>query len=285
MNAKQEGINARHEAVAQALENIRFRIVVFSGKGGVGKSTVAVNLACALTESCCSVGLLDADITGPNIPHMLGIHDPAEAIGTEIQPQEAYGVKVVSLASMVPAEAPVIWRGPMRSNAIEQLLGETAWGTLDALIIDLPPGTGDEVLTIAQRTSPQMAIVVTTPQEVSLMDARRAVNMAKELKIPRIALLENMSGFVCPNCGTRLDLFGSGTAQSDAARLGVEYLGQIPIDPDLRTGSDQGEPIVVSHPESPSAQTFRSIVNRLGLDLGCSDPAATGSKFDHDNTQ
>ena len=284
MNAKQEAVNARHEAVTQALENIRFRIVVFSGKGGVGKSTVAVNLACALTQGSCTVGLLDADITGPNIPHMLGIHDPAEAIGTEIQPQEAYGVRVVSLASMVPAEAPVIWRGPMRSNAIEQLLGETAWGTLDALIIDLPPGTGDEVLTIAQRTSPQMAVVVTTPQEVSLMDARRAVNMAKELKIPRIALLENMSGFVCPNCGTRLDLFGSGTAQTDAARLGVEYLGQIPIDPDLRPGSDQGDPIVVSHPESPSAQAFRSIVDRLGPEIRDSDPKATNGKTDRDNT-
>ena len=284
MNAKQETVDARHEAVAQALANIRFRIVVFSGKGGVGKSTVAVNLACALAGSDCSVGLLDADITGPNIPHMMGIHDPAEAIGTEIQPQEAYGVKVVSLASMVPAEAPVIWRGPMRSNAIEQLLGDTAWGSLDALIIDLPPGTGDEVLTIAQRTSPQMAIVVTTPQEVSLMDARRAVNMAKELKVPRIALLENMSGFVCPHCGTRLDLFGSGTAQSDAARLEVQYLGQIPIDPDLRTGSDQGDPIVVSHPESPSAQAFRSIVNHLEPDVCSSDPAAASSTSDQKDT-
>ena len=245
------------------MARIRFRVVVFSGKGGVGKSTVAVNLACALSARGCSVGLLDADITGPNVPHMMGINAPAEAIGHEIQPQEAYGVKVASLASMVPAEAPIIWRGPMRSNAIEQLLGETAWGSLDALIIDLPPGTGDEVLTIAQRTLPQMAIVVTTPQEVSLIDARRAVNMAKELKIPQIALLENMSGYVCPHCGAHLDLFGAGTAESDAKRLEIEYLGGVPIDPNLRTGSDQGLPIVTTHPDAASAKAFQSIADRL----------------------
>ncbi|MBN1859801.1 Mrp/NBP35 family ATP-binding protein [Candidatus Bipolaricaulota bacterium] len=264
MNARQEEVDARHRALEQALADIRFRIVVFSGKGGVGKSTVAVNIACALAKAGCSVGLLDADITGPNVPHMLGIDDAAEAIENEIQPQEAYGVKVVSLASMMPAEAPVIWRGPMRSNAIEQFLGETAWGELDALVIDLPPGTGDEVLTIAQRTSPQMAIVVTTPQEVSLMDARRAINMAKELKIPRIALLENMSGYVCPHCGERLDLFGSGTARVDAERRGIEYLGHIPIDPDLRIESDQGHPIVMTDSKSISAMAFESIASKIG---------------------
>jgi len=278
MNSRKQATDARHDALEQVLARIRYRIVVFSGKGGVGKSTVAVNLACALAGSGCSVGLLDADITGPNVPHMLGIDGPAEAIGNEIQPQEAYGVKVVSLASMVPAEAPVIWRGPMRSNAIEQLLGETAWGDLDALVIDLPPGTGDEVLTIAKCTSPQMAVVVTTPQEVSLMDARRAVNMAKELKVPRIGLLENMSGYVCPHCGTRLDLFGSGTASSDAKRLEIDYLGEVPIDPDLRTSSDQGHPIVVGHPDSRSAEAFQAIARQLRVAVCDSGDAANPSR-------
>jgi len=255
---KQEQTDRQME---ETLRRIKHRIVVFSGKGGVGKTTVAVNLACALAARGIRVGLLDADITGPNVPQMVGIDEPPRVDGERLLPHERFGVRVVSLASMLPAGAPVIWRGPMRSKALEQLLGETDWGELDVLIADLPPGTGDEVLTIAQRTSPQMAIVVTTPQEVALLDARRAINFARKLEVPRIGIVENMSGLICPHCGGRIDLFGAGGGLLEAAAQRAEFLGSIPIDPATREGGDAGRPVVVVDPEGPVAEAFAAIAS------------------------
>ncbi len=245
------------------LERIGYRIVVFSGKGGVGKTTVAVNLACALAARGIRIGLLDADITGPNVPQMIGIDEPPRADRDRLLPHDRFGVRVVSLASMLPAGAPVIWRGPMRSKALEQLLGETDWGELDVLVADLPPGTGDEVLTIAQRTSPQMAIVVTTPQEVALLDARRAVGFARKLDVPKIGIVENMSGLVCPHCGGKIDLFGIGGGRREAKAQRVEFLGSVPIDPATREGGDVGRPVVLADPDGPVAEAFAAIASGI----------------------
>jgi len=244
-------------------DSVSNRIVVFSGKGGVGKTTVAVNLACILSQRSHKVGLLDADITGPNVLQMMGIDEHPEAKDEKLLPHERHGVKVVSLASLLPADAAVIWRGPMRSKALEQLLDDTEWGDMDTLIMDLPPGTGDEALTIAQKVSPQLAIVVTTPQEVALLDARRAINFAGKLKIPAIAIVENMAGLVCPHCGGKVDLFGAGGGLAEAIRQGVAFLGEIPIDPAAREAGDSGTPIVLEAPSSRVAQAFESITDKM----------------------
>jgi len=258
-----EQTKSMEEGIKEAMGLVDHRIVVFSGKGGVGKTTVSVNLAYALTKRGKRVGLLDADITGPNVPQMVGIAESLEADAERILPHEKEGVKIVSLASMVPPEVAIIWRGPLRSKAIEQLLGDAKWGKLDFLIVDLPPGTGDEVLTISQRTSPQMAIIVTTPQEVALIDARRAVNMAKKMEIRQIGIVENMSGLVCPHCGERIDLFGIDGGRRDALRLGVRFLGAIPIDPNVRVGADAGQPMLLANPHADASQAFLSIAARV----------------------
>ena len=251
------------QGIKQAMGQIKNRVVVFSGKGGVGKTTVAVNLAYALARKGLRVGLLDADITGPNVPQMVGIAETAQAEAGMIIPHDAHGVKVISLASIVPAGTPVIWRGPLRSKAIDQFLGEARWGELDFLIADLPPGTGDEVLTITQRTSPQMAIIVTTPQEVALIDARRATNLVKKMEIERIGIVENMSGLICPHCGAQIELFGSGGGEREAKELGILFLGKIPIDPQTRVCADQGRPIVLDDPEAAVSQAFSAIASRI----------------------
>jgi len=261
--------------IREAIERIAYRIVVFSGKGGVGKTTVAVNLACALAKQGQHIGLLDADITGPNVPLMIGIDEPPRADGDRLLPHERFGLRVVSLASMLPADAPVIWRGPMRSKALDQLLGETEWGDLSVLVVDLPPGTGDEVLTIVQRTSPQMAIVVTTPQEVALLDARRAINFARKLDVPRIGIVENMSGLICPHCGEVIDLFGTGGGEREAAIQGVDFLGSIPIDPAAREGGDAGRPVVLSDPAGSASRAFLEIASRIAEAVASGDATAT----------
>ncbi len=245
------------------IDRIPVRVVVFSGKGGVGKTTVAVNLAYALVGRAVRVGLLDADITGPNVPLMTGIAEAPRTDGEHLLPHERAGLKVVSLASMLPPDAAVIWRGPMRSKALEQLLDETEWGALDVLIVDLPPGTGDEVLTITQRLAPQLAIVVTTPQEVALLDARRAIGFARKLEIPAVAIVENMSGLVCPHCGGAIELFGAGGGKRESARQGIEFLGSIPIDPTTREGGDSGCPIVLAEPDGTVSETFERMALRI----------------------
>jgi len=251
------------QGIKQAMGQITNRVVVFSGKGGVGKTTVAVNLAYALANNGARVGLLDADITGPNVPQMVGITETAQAEAGRMIPHVAQGIKVISLASIVPAGTPVIWRGPLRSKAIDQFLGEASWGALDFLIADLPPGTGDEVLTITQRTSPQMAIIVTTPQEVALIDARRAANMAKKMEIAQIGVVENMSGLICPHCGAQIDLFGAGGGEREAKKLSLLFLGKIPIDPSVRVEADAGRPIVLANPEARISQAFFAIAAQI----------------------
>lgn len=251
------------QGIKQAMGQITNRVVVFSGKGGVGKTTVAVNLAYALANKGARVGLLDADITGPNVPQMVGITETAQTEAGRMIPHVAQGIKVISLASIVPAGTPVIWRGPLRSKAIDQFLGEARWGALDFLIADLPPGTGDEVLTITQRTSPQMAIIVTTPQEVALIDARRATNMAKKMEIEKIGIVENMSGLICPHCGAQIDLFGAGGGEREAKKLSLLFLGKIPIDPSVRVEADAGRPIVLANPEATISQAFFAIATQI----------------------
>ncbi len=260
---QKELLAGQEQQIKDAMARIKNRVVVFSGKGGVGKTTLSVNLAYALAKRGTSVGLLDADITGPNVPQMVGLSTKTEAEQGTIVPHEKAGVRIISLASIIPPGTPVIWRGPLRSKAIDQLLGETRWGELDFLIIDLPPGTGDEVLTVVQRTSPQMAIVVTTPQEVSLIDARRATNMAKKMGLSEIGIVENMSGLVCPHCGADIDLFGRNGGERLAEELAVRFLGRIPIDVAVRVGGDTGEPIVLAAPEAIVSLGFCSIAERI----------------------
>ncbi len=248
----------------EVVEKIPRRIVVFSGKGGVGKTTVAVNLAYALlADGSRRVGLLDADVTGPNVLQMAGVREQAQGLESRILPHEKHGLKIVSLASMLPAGAPVIWRGPMRAKVIEQFLTDAEWGDLDVLLVDLPPGTGDEVLTIAQRMAPQTAIIVTTPQEVARADAHRAVGFAKKLGIPHIGIVENMSGLMCPHCGERIELFGSGTTVRDADAWGVDQYGTIPLDVAAPAEGDAGTPHVLSRPHSLISEAIVRIASTI----------------------
>ncbi|MBT8378171.1 MAG: Mrp/NBP35 family ATP-binding protein, partial [Ignavibacteria bacterium] len=203
-------IEIENGKINRALNNIENRIVVFSGKGGVGKTTVSINLACGLILKGHTAGILDADVTGPNVPKMLGVSEQLTTSDNRIIPQKKNGVEVVSLASMVPEEQAIIWRGPLRSKLLNQFIGDVEWGNLDFLIADLPPGTGDEVITMTTKLKPDMAIIVTTPQEVSLIDSKRAIAMAKKMEILNIGLVENMSGLFCPNCGCNIELFGKG---------------------------------------------------------------------------
>jgi len=250
------------------LNLIKHRIVVFSGKGGVGKTTVAVNLAYALIKRDNLTGLLDADITGPNVPLMTGLEgfpvtDPANKT---ITPQEKAGLQIISMAPMMPKDQPVIWRGPLRSGAITQFLSDVIWGKLDYLLADLPPGTGDEVLTAAQQMKPQMAIVVTTPQEASLIDCRRAVNMARKMDIKNIGIVENMSGLICPHCNDDIDFFGPGGGEKMASEMEAAFLGRIPMEMATRAAGDNGTPMVLSQPESKTAQAFLEISgNVIGM--------------------
>jgi ATP-binding protein involved in chromosome partitioning len=260
---KQQTIEEETKRISETVSKIKHRITVFSGKGGVGKTTVSVNIAYGLQKEGLSTGILDADITGPNVAKMLDINSEAIILGSKIIPFEKYGAKIISMASLIKPGQPVIWRGPMRSKVISQFLADVEWGELDYLIADLPPGTGDEILTIAQQMKPDYAIIVTTPQEVSIIDAERAINMAKKLEIPFISVVENMAGLVCPHCNTVIELFGSGGGKKLADDYNIPFLGSIPIDIDVRILSDKGKPIVLEKPNCEVAKTFQSIADLI----------------------
>ena len=249
--------------VSEAATKIPLRVVVFSGKGGVGKTTVAVNLAAALRDRGLRVGLLDGDITGPNVGQMLGISEGVRVAGEKIQPHAVHGIRAVTLASMIPDGAAVVWRGPIRSRTLEQLVDDTEWGDLDVLVIDLPPGTGDEVLTVSQRVQPHVAVVVSTPQQVALADARRAVDFSRKLKIETIGLVENMSGAVCPTCGGVVDLFGSGTVEAQAEESGTAFFGRIPFDSRIPSAGDAGTLVDVLSTDHLTAQAFRTLAESV----------------------
>ncbi|MCZ2126893.1 MAG: Mrp/NBP35 family ATP-binding protein [Anaerolineales bacterium] len=241
---------------------IRNAIAIGSGKGGVGKSTVSVNVAVALAKAGARVGLLDADIYGPNTPTMLGVEQLPKPDGPRIIPAEAYGVKMVSMGLLVKPGQPLIWRGPMLNSAIRQFLGDVEWGELDYLIVDLPPGTGDAALSLAQSLPLSGAVVVTLPQLVSLEDAGRGLNMFKKLEVPVLGVVENMSYLELPD-GTIMDIFGSGGGEHLAKLTNVDFLGQVPMDQNVRIGGDRGKPIVDSHPDSPVAQALTEITQRI----------------------
>ncbi len=245
---------------------IRNAIAVGSGKGGVGKSTVAVNIAVALAQSGARVGLMDADIYGPNVPTMLGVAKLPPPNGQRLIPAIAYGIKMISMGLLVKPGQPLIWRGPMLNSAIRQFLGDVEWGELDYLIVDLPPGTGDASLSLAQALPLSGAVIVTLPQQVSLEDASRGLNMFKTLEVPILGIIENMSYLDLPD-GTRMDLFGSGGGEQLAQATETPFLGKVPIDQNVRIGGDSGKPIVVSHPDSPVAIALREIAEGLAAKI------------------
>jgi ATP-binding protein involved in chromosome partitioning len=248
---------------------VRAIIAVASGKGGVGKSTVAVNLALAFAALGLKVGLLDADIYGPSMPRMLGITGrPQSRDGKLMQPMGNYGIKCMSMGFLVAEDTPMIWRGPMVMSAIQQMLRDVEWGELDLMVVDLPPGTGDAQLTMAQQVPLSGAVIVSTPQDIALLDARKGLNMFRRVDVPVLGIVENMSYFRCPHCGERSDIFSHGGARREAERLSVAFLGEVPLDIVIRETSDEGRPIVVSHPQSDHAQTFLAIAGRLAETLG-----------------
>ena len=249
--------HGRAPAGKKPIPGVRHVIAVGSGKGGVGKSTVAVNLAVALAEAGARVGLLDADITGPNIPLMLGVDGEPVAIGDKVAPMYAHGIEVISIEFFVPKGQPVIWRAPMVVGAIQQFLSDVAWGDLDYLVVDLPPGTGDASISLAQIVPLSGVVIVSTPQEVALLDARKSLTMFEKLDTPILGLVENMSYFVCPNCAERHEIFGFGGAERAAKELDLPLLGRIPLDPEIREGGDRGMPILKCAPDSPQSGAFR----------------------------
>ena len=245
------------------LSDVRAIIAVASGKGGVGKSTTAVNLAVALAADGLKVGLLDADIYGPSLPQMLGTRERPRSEGQRITPLSRWGLKAMSIGFLVEEETPMIWRGPMVMGALEQMMGHVAWGPLDVMIVDMPPGTGDAQLTMSQRVPLAGAVIVSTPQDVALLDARRGVRMFEKVNVPVLGLIENMSFFCCPNCGHRSDIFSHGGARREAERLGVEFLGELPLKLEIRELADAGTPIVMARPDSEEAQSYRRIARRV----------------------
>ncbi|MFZ5820338.1 MAG: Mrp/NBP35 family ATP-binding protein [Chloroflexota bacterium] len=245
---------------------IRNAIAVGSGKGGVGKSTVSVNIAVALAQTGARVGLMDADIYGPNIPTMLGVETLPPPQGEKLTPAQAYGIKMVSMGLLVKPGQPLIWRGPMLNSAIRQFLSDVEWGELDYLVVDLPPGTGDAALSLAQALPLSGAIIVTLPQLVSLEDAGRGLNMFRQLEVPILGVIENMSYLDLPD-GSRMDIFGSGGGEQLADTMNAPFLGQVPIDPEVRVGGDSGKPIVVSKPESAAARALQEIAQQVAAKI------------------
>jgi len=256
-------------AAAQAqgptsIQGVDAIIAVASGKGGVGKSTTAVNLALGLRDLGLRIGVLDADIYGPSTPKLLGIKGrPQTRGGRTLIPMDGYGLKVMSIGFLIEEETPMIWRGPMVMSALTQMLREVDWGELDIMVVDMPPGTGDAQLTMAQQVPLKGAVIVSTPQDLALIDARRGISMFNRVNVPVLGIVENMSYFLCPECGTRSDIFGHGGARREAQRLGVPFLGEVPLHMDIREKSDAGLPVVATMPDGPHARIYRDIAARV----------------------
>jgi ATP-binding protein involved in chromosome partitioning len=247
-----------------AIPGIKSIIAVASGKGGVGKSTTAVNLALALAQGGKKVGLLDADIYGPSLPRMMGITGkPNSPDGKRLHPLQGWGIPCMSMGFLVPEDTPMIWRGPMVMSALEQMLRDVEWGELDVLVVDMPPGTGDAQLTMAQRVPLAGAVIVSTPQDIALLDARKGLNMFRRVDVPVFGIIENMSYFCCPNCGHRSDIFAHGGARRTAEELGCDFLGELPLKIEIRETSDGGAPIVASRPDSDEAKAYRAIAAKV----------------------
>ncbi len=270
------------------LPGVRNTIAVASGKGGVGKSTVAVNLALALHQAGAKVGLLDVDVYGPSLPLMLGVSGrPHVTPERKIVPKEAWGLRVMSIGFLAGEDAPVIWRGPMVTGIVRQFLGDVEWGELDYLVLDLPPGTGDAALTLTQLAPLSGAVIVTTPQEVSLIDARKGLRMFQRVNVPVLGIVENMSWFSCGKCGEKHFLFGSGDGERAARELGVDLLAQIPLQPDVVEAGDAGRPTVVARPDTPVAQAFRDLAGEVARRLArlqAETPPVLGTSLEWVNT-
>jgi len=251
------------EAQKPGVPGVDAIIAVASGKGGVGKSTTAVNLALGLQAIGLKVGILDADIYGPSMPRLLNLKGkPQQADGRLLKPMEAYGLKVMSMGFLVEEDTPMIWRGPMVVSALTQMLREVDWGTLDIIVVDMPPDTGDAQLTLAQRVPLAGAVIVSTPQDLALIDARKGINMFRKVNVPLLGIIENMSYFLCPSCGERSDIFGHGGARDEAQRIGVPFLGEVPLHMEIRENSDAGTPVVASAPDGPHATVFKAMAAR-----------------------
>ncbi|WP_026782461.1 iron-sulfur cluster carrier protein ApbC [Pleomorphomonas koreensis] len=248
-----------------AIPGVKSIIAVASGKGGVGKSTTAVNFALALAARGLKVGILDADIYGPSVPRLMGLSGEKPEMGEDrrLVPLENYGLKVMSIGFLVDEETPMIWRAPMAVSALTQMLRESAWGDLDVLVVDMPPGTGDVQLTMAQQVPLTGAVIVSTPQDLALLDARRGVAMFQKVEVPVLGIVENMAYFVCPNCGTHHDIFGHGGAAEEARRIGVPFLGEVPLEMRIRETSDAGLPVVATEPAGPHAESYLAIAGRV----------------------
>ncbi len=249
------------------IPGIKSIVAVASGKGGVGKSTTAVNLALALAALGRRVGLLDADIYGPSIPRLMALSGRPDTANDRMEPKQGYGIKCMSMGFLVAEDTPMVWRGPMVTQALEQMLGQVNWGELDVLVCDLPPGTGDIHLTMAQRVPLTGAVIVSTPQDIALIDARKGLNMFRKVDVPVFGIIENMSYFLCPHCGGRSEIFAHGGARRTAAELGIDFLGEIPLHMAIRETSDSGRPIVATQPESPHAVAYLAIADAVAAKL------------------
>ena len=276
-NASESAVRALDGVLSATAMLTAHLIAVASGKGGVGKSTTSINLALAIAATGQRVGILDADIYGPSLPRLIGQNKKPQSDGKKIYPIEAWGLQTMSIGYLVAEDAPTIWRGPMVMSAIEQMLRDVAWDNLDVLIIDMPPGTGDAQLTLSQRAALSGAVIVSTPQDLALIDARKGLNMFRKVNVPVLGIIENMSHFICTDCGSRHDIFGHGGAAAEAARIGAPFLGEVPLEMAIRATSDEGTPVVAKDPGGPHAAHYTAIAGAVMAQLD--DAVKAGPKI------